>query len=157
MKNFILGIFFGIIILIAGIWYYGNKRRHVNSVQEDFRNAAIHAKAVVEDKLDSAHLTPDDIKDELARTGKIVRQKAEAAGAVVADAATDARITSTIKAKLIGDPGLSTLSISVTTKDGVVTLSGTASSAENIRKAFNTAMDTDGVHKVISTIQVKKT
>jgi hyperosmotically inducible periplasmic protein len=157
MKNFILGLFFGAIILIAAIWYYGNQHRHVDSVQDDLRNAAVHAKEAVEDKLDSAHLSGDDIKDELARTGQIVREKAEHAGAVVADAATDARITSTIKAKLIGDPGLSTLSISVSTKDGVVTLSGTASSVENIRKAFNTAMDTDGVHKVVCTIQVKKT
>ena len=155
MKKFILGVLVGVAIVVAAIWHYSNKHKHVDLVKDDLRNAFTHTEDAIKDKLDSAHLSTDDIKDELARTGKIVREKVQGASAVVADAATDARIDSTIKAKLLRDPGMSTLSISVSTKDGVVTLSGTAKSTDDIRTAVKTAMDTDGVHKVVSTIQLK--
>jgi len=156
MRNIILGILLGGLVSAAIIWHYSNKHKHVELVKDYLRNAAMHAEEAIRDKLNSANLSPDDIKDELARTGKIVREKAESAGAAVADAATDARITSTIKARLVADSGTSALSISVSTKDGIVNLSGTAPSVGEIQKAFKTAMNTDGVHKVVSTIQVKK-
>jgi hyperosmotically inducible protein len=100
-------------------------------------------------------LTSDNIKDELARTGKVIRRKSEAAGHAIADATADARITGAIKAKIVADPNLSALSISVSTTDGCVTLAGTASSVDNIRRAMTIAYDTDGVTQVISTLSVK--
>jgi len=154
MKNFILGLLVGAIILIAVVWYYSGQHTHVE-IKEDLRNAAAHTAQAVEEKLGASNLTTAEIKDELARTGKIVRSKAEDAGAAIADAAKDARVTTTIKARLLKDGDLSTLKISVSTTDGLVTLSGTASSPENIRKAIQLALETDGVHKVVSTIQVK--
>jgi hyperosmotically inducible protein len=152
MKNFIIGLFFGAILLIAAIWYYGDKNSHAEKAKQELQHAADQTKEFVEDKL---NLTADNIKEELARTGKVVRRKAQAAETAVADAAADARITATIKAKLLRDPALSAISISVSTKDGRVALSGTASSPENIRKAMQLALETDGVHEVASSLQVK--
>jgi len=95
------------------------------------------------------------IKDELARTGQVIREKARQAGAVVADATANARTTAAIKAKLIRESNLAALKINVDTTDGVVTLSGTVNSTEEIAKAMNIALETEGVNKVVSTLQVK--
>jgi hyperosmotically inducible protein len=76
-------------------------------------------------------------------------------GNKIADATADARITTTIKAKMVADPDLSALSISVSTTDGRVTLSGAVSSPEKIAEAIKLAMGVDGVQEVVSTLQVK--
>jgi hyperosmotically inducible periplasmic protein len=101
------------------------------------------------------HVRPEDIKDELARSGQVVRRAATEAGRAIADATADARTTAAIKAKLIATRDLSGLNISVNTTAGVVTLSGAVSSAEDISKAILVAMETDGVREVVSTLQVK--
>jgi hypothetical protein len=101
-------------------------------------------------------LKTDQIREELARSGKIVRTKAREVGAAVADATSDARITGAIKAKFAVDSELSALSISINTTEGVVTLSGTVSSHEHIAKAIRLALETEGVREVISTLQVRQ-
>jgi len=101
------------------------------------------------------NIDTEQIKEELARTGRVVQKKAEEAGAKIADAAADARITAAIKSKFTVEPDLSVLSISVNTTRGVVTLAGQASSHENIKKAMRLALETDGVTEVVSTLQVK--
>jgi hyperosmotically inducible periplasmic protein len=99
-------------------------------------------------------LRPEDIKDDLARTGKVIRRKAQEAGQAIADATADARTTAAIKAKFIANRDLSALSISVNSTAGVVTLSGTVNSPEDIGKAILLALETDGVTQVVSTLQV---
>ena len=106
-------------------------------------------------QLDALGLTPENIRDELARSGKVIRRKTEAAGAAISDATADARITAAIKLKLVGDPDLSAVSISVNTTGGCVTLSGSVSSLQNISRAMALAYDTEGVTQVISVLQVK--
>ena len=91
----------------------------------------------------------------MTKTGQVVRQKAQNLGHTIADATADARITTEIKAKLVADPDLSALSISVSTTSGKVTLSGSVSSEEKIAKAIKLAMSVDGVQEVVSTLQVK--
>jgi osmotically-inducible protein OsmY len=100
-------------------------------------------------------LRPEDIREDLARTGQVVRRKAREAGQAIADATADARTTAAIKGKFLADPALSALSISVNTTAGVVTLSGTVSSTEDIGKAMLLAMDCAGVREVVSTLQVR--
>jgi hyperosmotically inducible protein len=95
------------------------------------------------------------MKDELARTGKIIREKAIQAGETIGDAAVDAGISTKIKAKLVQDAGLSAFRIDVDTNDRMVTLSGTVSSLEEIDRAMNLALETDGVRRVVSTLQIK--
>ena len=123
---------------------------------EKIENATKSARDAIQEQLHNLHLGTNDIRDELARTGQVVRQKAKEAGRVLADATADARITAAIKAKLVADPDLSALSISVNTTGGVVTLSGKVAAAEDISKAMLLALETDGVTQAISTLQVKK-
>jgi hyperosmotically inducible periplasmic protein len=101
-------------------------------------------------------LDTDQIRDELEKSGRVVRKKAEEAGAAIADATADARVTAAIKAKYAVEPDLSALSISVNTTKGVVTLAGSAGSLEQVKKAMRLALETEGANEVISTLQVKK-
>jgi len=153
----ILALFLGLVIGAAVVWFYTVNRNEprFRSAQEKVETTAKNARDTVQDELKVLHLRSDDIKDDLARTGKVVRRSAREAGQAIADATADARITAAIKGKLVASKDLSALNISVNTTAGVVTLSGTASSPENISKAMLLAMDTDGVHEVISTLQVK--
>jgi osmotically-inducible protein OsmY len=96
----------------------------------------------------------DDIREEMARSSMVVREKARAAGQSIAGAAANARITAAIKTKLVAEPGLSAFNINVDTADGLVTLSGKVDSHEQIAKAVKLALDSDGVHKVVSTLQI---
>jgi hyperosmotically inducible protein len=97
-----------------------------------------------------------DLKQDLSRSGEAVEQRAKKAGAAIADAATNARTTAAVKARLSKELGLGALGeISVDTTDGLVTLSGSVSSREEIDKAVKIAAETEGVNKVISTLQVK--
>lgn len=116
---------------------------------------AMDARQAVTAKLEALQLRADDIREELKQTGKVVRRKARDVGDAVADAATDTRITAEVKRKLIADPELSSVTISVNTTNGRVTLSGTISSPHLVGKAMLLAMETNGVHEAISTLQVQ--
>jgi hypothetical protein len=158
MKAFIFGIVFGIALSAAGYYYYENRpalRVDADHVSTGVKNAATDTANYVHDKMDSLNLKPSDIKDELAKTGAVIRRKASEAGAAIADEAADTKVTATIKGKLVADRDLSALAISVSTTDGMVTMSGTATSPANVQKAIELAWDTDGVRGVVSTIGVK--
>jgi osmotically-inducible protein OsmY len=150
-----------LLILIAvgagAFWYLSNGQHQdqIHNVQQQASKSAEQVKEAVKDKLKDVSLNLPDIKQELERTGQVVRKKAEAVGSAMADAAADTRVTTSIKAKLVKDPGLSAFRISVSTTDGVVTLSGSVDAPEQIRDAMKLALDTDGVREVISTLQVK--
>jgi len=68
----------------------------------------------------------------------------------------DSAITTKVKTKLLNDPVVSGLRISVETYKGVVQLSGFANSTAEIRKAEALAKDTDGVVSVRNDIHLKK-
>ncbi len=104
---------------------------------------------------ENVELDSNKIKDELARTGKVMRKKAELAGSAISDATADARITTEIKGKLALESDVSSMKISVNTTGGVVTLSGTVPSHTTIQKAMKLALAVDGVTQVVSTLQVK--
>lgn len=156
MRMFI-ALLLGVALGAAGVWFYATNRGdpRLRAAEDKVGNVAKSARDSVQDRLRVLDLRSDDIKDELARTGQVVRRKAREAGQAIADATADARTTAAIKAKLIAARDLSGLNISVNTTDGVVTLSGSVSSPENVSKAMLLAMETDGVREVISTLQVK--
>jgi hypothetical protein len=148
LFTFILGIAAGI-----GIHWFltqPGRDKQITEASERFREKSREVGQSLQQTFDI-----DSIKDELARTGKVVREKARKAGETIADAATNARITAEIKAKLIRESSLAAFKINVDTTDGVVTLSGTVSSEAQIAKAMEIALSTDGVHKVTSTLQIK--
>jgi hyperosmotically inducible protein len=154
-MKFLLGLILGIVLVLAIIWYFADQRH--NSTAQDAKNHIESAANGVKESVQTnwKSLRTEDIKEELARNGRVVRQKAQDIGHSVADATADARITTTIKGKLLANPDLSALSISVNTTAGRVTLSGTVSSPDKIREAMQLALDTDGVQEVVSTLQVK--
>jgi hyperosmotically inducible protein len=71
------------------------------------------------------------------------------------NAASDAAITAKVKAKILAEPGLKSLSINVDTKDATVTLSGEVASDEARERAKQIAMSTDGVKNVVDNLNVK--
>jgi hypothetical protein len=156
MRTF-LALVLGLAIGGAAVWFYSNYRNdpRMRSAGQKVETAARSARDAATNELQVLHLRPEDIKDELARTGRVVRRAASDAGQAIADATADARITAAIKGKLIGSRDLSALNISVNTTAGVVTLSGAVASSEHIGKAIVLAMETAGVREVVSTLQVK--
>ncbi|MGH7995632.1 MAG: BON domain-containing protein [Opitutaceae bacterium] len=97
------------------------------------------------------HLTPNDIRGDIARTGDVVRSKAHVAG----DRLDDARIVTTIKAKYVLDSDLSALDIHVESHDGNVVLTGTVASPGLIGRATALALETGGVRSVRARLGIK--
>ncbi len=166
MRTFFNGLIFGVILGAAGYWFIEKKAREHPEAEQRAEAAAAQAQSSAGEagrhlsdafkaKLETLDLRSDQIKDELARTGKIVRRKAHDLGDQVADAATDARIVTAIKAKYAANADLSVWSISVSSDQGRVALSGTVSAEEYIGEAVALALETDGVRDVTSTLTVK--
>ena len=168
MSKFFNGLIIGIIIGVAGYWYVQKKSQQHPELEQRYQTAAAQAQTSASEtashlsdawkaKLEALDLRGDQVKDDLARDGKVIRRKAEDVGAKVSDAAADARIVTAIKAKYAMDSTLSVWKISVSSTDGHVSLSGTVNSPEDVGKAVALALDADGVRDVVSTIQVKPT
>jgi osmotically-inducible protein OsmY len=155
-------IFFTLLVGIAvgasAVWFYSTKQGHsaVHTTGDQIESTAKSARDLIQEKLKILDLRSEDIRDDLARTGQVVRRKAREVSQAIADSTADARTTAAIKGKLLANRDLSAMSISVNTTSGVVTLSGSVSSPEDIGKAVLLAMETDGVREVISSLQVKK-
>ncbi len=153
----LLILLIGIAIGAAAVWLYranpdGTRARETGDRAE---TAASNAGSQIEQKLKSWDLDRDKIREELNRTGQVIRRNATNATTAIADATADARITGAIKAKLVADRDLSAWNISVNTTEGIVTLSGSVDDADDIGKAMALAMEADGVREVISTLQLK--
>ena len=151
-MKYTLTFIIGLLVGVGVHWYLTQPKNQATVIEarENVRTAAHNAGQTLKETFDS-----EKIREELSRTGKVIREKTRQAGNAIADAAVNTRISGSIKAKLLQEPGLSALKIDVDTTDGVVTLSGTVSSYDEIAKAMSLAWDTDGVHKVVSTLQVK--
>lgn len=163
---FLLGIIAG----AAGLYYYQTHNfgdtthstaRHIAndsaSTGERVRDSAENAKDRLGDKLRDWHLTGTDIRDDLARTGQVVRTKGGEVGSRIASAVSNARVVAVIKAKYTLDKELSVRTIEVSADNGLVTLRGTAPSEALIGKAVGLALDTDGVTQVKSLLKVEAT
>jgi len=120
-------------------------------VADTTREATAGLGETISEKLADWHLTPDEVKADLARSGQVVRENAQVAGSRI----VDARIDAVIKAKYVLDHNLSARDISVNTTDGVVTLSGTVPSADLLGRAVGLALDTTGVRRVVSQITIQ--
>ena len=156
MKRFLFGILVGAVIVLGLIWHYSHSHDHVELIRRDLTHAAQNATQYVEEKLGTTNLSRQEILDELQKTGRVVRRKAEDLGHSIAEATADPRTVAVIKAKLLADQNLASLNISVACNQGNVTLSGTATSPENIKKAVKLALEVDGVNQVTSTLKVKE-
>lgn len=151
-MKYLICFLLGLVAGVAGHWYFGQStaKQTVAQGTAEAHEVASNVGQALRDTF-----AGDRIRDELARTGKVIREKARVAGDAVGEVAANARMTGTVKSKLVQDAGLAAFKIDVDTTDGVVTLSGTVPSHEAIEKAMDLALETEGVYKVISTLQVK--
>lgn len=130
----------------------GDKTRDtLDNVGAKTRDAVHRTGDAIEDKLAEWHLTGDDIKADLAKTGQVIREKSEVAGEKI----SDARIVTVIKSKYVLDSNLSALDISVDCSQGDVTLQGAVASPDLIGRAMALALDTKGVRHVVSKLAIK--
>ena len=118
------------------------------------KEVAREVRDLAAEKIVEWHLTPEEIKAELERTGRVVRSKANAAVAKSGEVIDNARVVAVIKSKLVGDQQLSAREIGVEAKQGIVTLTGTVGSAELIGQTVSLALDTEGVTEVVSLLTV---
>jgi len=149
MKRYLFTFALGAAAGGFGHWYFTQDqgRAHLDEV----RTNALRIGEIVKTKAGEGY---EDVRDELARTGKVVRDTAKNAGSAVASAANDTRITAAVKTKLVGESGLAGLSIGVETSAGVVTLTGDVAGLEQVSRAVNRALSVDGVTRVVSKLQV---
>ncbi len=166
MRGFFNGLVLGIILGAVGYWFIQKKAQEHPEAQQQFEQSASQALTnagaaahnvsdALEAKLDTLDLHADQISDELAKTGEVIRRKAHDIGETAVNVGSDARAVTEIKAKYAMDSTLSVWNISVSCDQGHVALSGTVSSPDDIGKAVALALDADGVRDVTSTIQVK--
>jgi osmotically-inducible protein OsmY len=166
MRAFFNGLVLGIMCGVVAYWYIQKKAAEHPEAQQRYEQAASQTASNVSTtahsmsdalraKLDTLDLNGDQVKDELARTGQVIRRKAQDIGDAAADAASDARAITEIKARYAKDPTLSVWKISVSCSQGHVKLSGTVKSPDDIGKAIALALDANGVRDVTSTIQVQ--
>jgi osmotically-inducible protein OsmY len=117
-------------------------------------DAAVKAKDAIADKMTEWKLSPDDIKEDFQKTGRIVRSKSAAMGQRVGEVFDDARIVTAIKSKYLTDNSLSAFAVSVDAEKGVVTLTGSVKSLNLAGRAMALALDTDGVTSVVSLLRI---
>jgi osmotically-inducible protein OsmY len=141
---FIVGFAAGILALA---WY----RDDFTPKATVAREKASALKDSVGQKLQDWHLTPDEIKADLRKTGEVVRSNASAAG----ESINDARIVAQINAKFVLDGDLSARAIDVDCSGGKVTLRGSVPSEALLGRAVALALDTTGVTGVTSKLAVK--
>ena len=147
MRDFFIGLIVGAFLTAGTGWYFAYARK---------QPGVKHAWDALEEHMAAWHLSPDDVKEELTKTGRVLRRQAREFGSAMADVSSDAAITAKLKAKFAVDPDLSATGISINTTDGRVTLAGSVASHKLISKAMVIALETDGVREVNSTLQVKR-
>lgn len=115
----------------------------------------------VSDVVDRLTITPGaapttGADDDLRRRSEEAQRGAGDAAERAGEAVTDAAITSAVKAKFLGDTGVSGLKIDVDTSDGVVTLTGTVPSQAEKERALKLAHETNGVKSVTDRLKVAR-
>jgi osmotically-inducible protein OsmY len=146
----------GAVLGVVGWRYYQRNQnptmgQRVEQLADKTREAASDTKDAIAGKAGDLNLTPDNIRDELAKTGRVARSKARDLG----DRIDDARIITVIKGKYVVEKDLSAFAINVDCRDGAVTLTGSVTAPEQIGRAVELALQTGGVHEVVSQLVVK--
>lgn len=168
MKKLFITFIVGVVCGGGGVWYAIERERspalrdaeaQAQTLAEDATEAGAaavtRAAELLDGKLDALELQAEHIREEMARTDRVVRQKARAFGPGVVSAASDARVTARVTDKLADDPALAGLELSVETTQGVVTLAGEVASTEQVGRAILLAYETADVLEVVSTLTVK--
>ncbi|KAB2646085.1 MAG: BON domain-containing protein [Verrucomicrobiota bacterium] len=108
-------------------------------------------KEVLIEQMKKMHVSADEVRVDLVKTGEVVRDKAASAGVGL----TDARILAVIKGKFLLDHDLSAADIQIEVDHSDVTLKGHVASEALLNKAVSAAMDTEGVHHLKAQLFLK--
>jgi hyperosmotically inducible periplasmic protein len=166
-MKFFTGLLFGVIIAFVAYFFMEKKAKDHPEAEQRFEDsankagtaateAAQHLSDALKAKFETLDLGTDEVKQEMADQGKIIRRKAEEVGNAVRDEASDARIVTEIKAKYAKEPDLSVWAISVSCHQGHVALSGSVPNPEGVSKAVTLALEPKGVEDVTSTLAIKE-
>ena len=96
----------------------------------------------------------NDTERKIDQTVDRAENKISEQGAKTAQAWDDTEITAKVKTEIFREPGVSSMQISVDTKNGVVTLTGTVDTKANSDKAKLSAMAVNGVKDVINQLVI---
>ncbi len=118
--------------------------------------AVTETKAAAEKAGGAIRQAGEEAKENAKQAGKDIAAAAERAGDTAKKKIEDAALTTSIKAKLIANPDVKGVSISVDTVGGRVTLSGTAKTAAQKDEAERIARGTEGVVSVDNRIVVSR-
>ncbi len=156
MKSSLILILVGALIGATFHYFYTAKQSvpitppPTATVAERARVAAVEAEASTVSTLNEWRLNATDLRNDLATTGRVVRQKPPTDNAT----APDARIAATIKGQYLTDEELSKSNIKVACEEGRVTLHGQVENLETLGTALRLALETDGVATVESRLLV---
>ncbi len=156
MKTLFVILILGVIAGAFGWQYHQRSQKpaigdRVVALAERTKEAAIQTKDAVVTQAKEWNLTPETIKNELDKTGRVVRSRVVSVG----ERMDDVRIVTVIKGKLVVEKNLSVFDIGVECQDGAVKLTGAVDSPAEIGRAVTLALQTTGVHNVVSDLTVK--
>lgn len=168
VRVFFNGFTFGVICCGLVAYYLHKQTVQHPEAQQRFEQATDKAADAVAEtiyqtgvamrsKLEIFDLKPEQITEELARTGKIVRRRASDLSDRVSDATSDAYVTTAVTTKIAADHELSIRKISVSTSGGHVTLNGTVATTAQVGRALALALDTEGVRDVTANLVLEET
>lgn len=168
MRIFFNGLMLGLVLGVGLGWL---AHRHWNrppasAEEERFREQATRAMDAAGEvvfragealraKAEALNLRPEEIREELARTGRVVRRQARELMNQTPSAQADQRVLEEVRKRLSEDETLSALELGVTVSGGHVTLEGKADSEEHIAEAIVLALSVEGVRGVTSNIQIE--
>ena len=163
MKRTVIILIICALVVVGVIWFFtADEPAPIMQPTEDRTPPPGQEMFIPEDQVAQDHdarmeawrVRVEDIQDELARDGEVVR-RAPDTDVVEYDAAMDQQITTEIDNRIAGDPALGAFDIAVSTNEGRVHLSGTVGSVEFIGRAMALALDTPNVREVRSTLEVQ--
>jgi hyperosmotically inducible protein len=96
----------------------------------------------------------DNLTIAMAEADRGIGDATAATAGRVADVASDAMLTSSIKTKLLADPDVAALKIDVDSSNGVVTLTGNVKTAAERDEALRIARETEGVKSVVDRLKI---
>ena len=138
----------------------GEKTREVaattaQKTENALENAGEKSRQVAQNSENALERTGERTRDAAATAADKTDRATDRAASKTAVAASDAAITTKVKASIFKEPELSALAIDVDTEKGVVNLSGFVESKAAADKAVKVAKEVEGVKSVKSSIKVK--
>lgn len=155
-MRFLFRLLLLVLVAIAVVWFLREPvlDRFGRDTRASAREAAGEAGRRAREGLSDLDLSTERIKEELSRTGRVVRRKADQAMRSIEEGTRDTRTTAKIEARYALDPELKAREIDVETRDGRVTLRGRVGTPEDVARAIRMAMEEETVSEVTSDLQV---